>query len=1105
MLLGIRWRSMRAKIIAWSFVPTAIILVAVALVTLTAYQRVTEDLVIERNQELTRLSTGEFAAGLRDYTDLLRDYTGLLAELARTAYLYENNPVAQREALSRARSRFWVFDGGVLIINSRGTVVAAEPDRPDALSQDWSSRSYFRQMLRSPDPTFSNIEADGQSAADVIVVAAPIKGDQDQFLGIMAGMFRLGATAINPFYGDIAKLRIANTGNAYLVDGNGRLIYHSDASRIGDDLSEQEVVQRVLHGEVGALRTRDLDGREIVASFSPVPGTSWGLVTEESWAALIRPSQGYQRFLLLLVVLGVVIPTLMVAVGVRRITKPIADLIGAAQEVAGGNFSQVIDAQTGDEVEELAEQFNLMAAQLQQSYAELERGVAARTNELAALNAIAAVVSQSSDLQEVLNAALDQTLEVMETEAGGIYLLGKDAQVLTLAVHRGFGPEFGAKIDRLRIGEGFSGRVAESGQPLVAADVSTDPRLTRMVVREEGLRSLASVPLSSKGKVLGTLFTVTRGYREFTEGDVRLLTSIGHQIGVAIETARLLEAERRGRQEATLLAEMAKLTSGTLDLDEVLRLTAEYGVDVFGVDCCCVFLHNEREGTLRPAVHAGFEHASVVSITDVEFTPSDMLRRTVFEDLQPLPVEDVPSNPHLNPHDVLDLQSALVVPIEVGGHRLGIMQLGTHGPKSRRFTAEEGELALAMANQAAMAIESARLFDAEQRRAEQFRVINEVGRHITSILSVDDLLAQIVHLVKETLGYYQVGIGLIEGDELVFRSAAGAFWDGRQFQAQRLKVGQEGITGWVAQTGEPLLVPDVSQEPRYYRLSGDVRTKSELAVPLKTEEAVIGVLNCSSDQSNGFDESDLAVLESLANQAAVAIEKARLYERAQQVAALEERSRLARDLHDAVSQTLFSASLIAEALPVLWESDQREGQELLKELRQLNRGALAEMRALLMELRPTALAEADLGDLLRQLAEAAMGRTGMSVRVKVEGRCELPPEVHEAVYRIAQEALNNVVKHAHASEAEIWLSFTALQRGEKGAGGQVELQVRDDGRGFDPRQVPAERLGLSIVRERAQAIGAELRIESAPGQGTVVEVAWAKDGGAQGTMEDACE
>ena len=147
--------------------------------------------------------------------------------------------------------------------------------------------------------------------------------------------------------------------------------------------------------QVGALRTSDVSGHDIVASFSPVPGTSWGLVTEEFWAVLTKSGRSYQRFLLLLLLAGVVFPTLVVTAGVRKITRPIGQLIQAAQEVAQGRFAQKISANTGDEIEEMARQFNLMSDRLQESYSMLEERVASRTRELAALNDIAATVSRS--------------------------------------------------------------------------------------------------------------------------------------------------------------------------------------------------------------------------------------------------------------------------------------------------------------------------------------------------------------------------------------------------------------------------------------------------------------------------------------------------------------------------------------------------------------------------------------------------------------------------------------------------------------------------------------------------------------------------------------
>jgi ligand-binding sensor domain-containing protein/signal transduction histidine kinase len=237
-----------------------------------------------------------------------------------------------------------------------------------------------------------------------------------------------------------------------------------------------------------------------------------------------------------------------------------------------------------------------------------------------------------------------------------------------------------------------------------------------------------------------------------------------------------------------------------------------------------------------------------------------------------------------------------------------------------------------------------------------------------------------------------------------------------------------------------------------------------------------------------------------------------LNEQSQELAVLEERNRLARELHDAVTQTLFSASLVAEALPATWEKDPHAGQSLLQELRNLCRGALAEMRTLLLELRPAALAESRLEDLLRQLGEAASGREGIPVTVQVEDQAdgihpvdekipiELPADVQIVFYRITQEALNNIVKHARAHQVTVKLCYSCDAQVSPFPGDESEqlgetrlsvlLSIHDDGRGFDPKQIPHDRLGLGIMQERAQAIGAQFTVESQPGKGTQVTVLW---------------
>ncbi len=200
-----------------------------------------------------------------------------------------------------------------------------------------------------------------------------------------------------------------------------------------------------------------------------------------------------------------------------------------------------------------------------------------------------------------------------------------------------------------------------------------------------------------------------------------------------------------------------------------------------------------------------------------------------------------------------------------------------------------------------------------------------------------------------------------------------------------------------------------------------------------------------------------------------------------ELAAAEERQRLARDLHDAVSQNLFSVSLLADVLPRIWERNPTEARQRTEELHRLADGALAEMRMLLLELRPAALTDTPLGDLLRHLAKSVGARARFSIQVITDGNHPVPPDVQMGLYRIAQEALNNMLKHARASQASIRLNNWP---------DRVELQVADNGHGFDSTNAAGEHMGLRIMRERAESIGAVLRVDSQVGYGTVVNVAW---------------
>jgi nitrate/nitrite-specific signal transduction histidine kinase len=323
------------------------------------------------------------------------------------------------------------------------------------------------------------------------------------------------------------------------------LIYHPNKAQIGNNISDQWVVQQVLADEVGSIRTRSLIGQDIVAAFAPVPGTPWGLITEERWATLFEASQGYRLFLLFLLALGIIVPALVVTAGVRRLTEPIHDLIKAAKAVAAGNFGQTITVTTGDELEELAKQFNSMSAQLQRSYAIMEQRVAGQTQALSTINAISAVVSRSLDLDEILQDALDKTLEITEMEAGGAFRLNEEDQSLSLMAHRGLSPILVDYLARLPLTAEAAAQAAGLSLPAIRRVADYPPGQWRDLLAEEGWRLVVSIPLTAKGQFLGTINLFTGTVRAPVMEHLTLLAAIGQQIGVAVENAQLYEQAQR--------------------------------------------------------------------------------------------------------------------------------------------------------------------------------------------------------------------------------------------------------------------------------------------------------------------------------------------------------------------------------------------------------------------------------------------------------------------------------------------------------------------------------------------------------------------------------
>lgn len=276
--------------------------------------------------------------------------------------------------------------------------------------------------------------------------------------------------------------------------------------------------------------------------------------------------------------------------------------------------------------------------------------------------------------------------------------------------------------------------------------------------------------------------------------------------------------------------------------------------------------------------------------------------------------------------------------------------------------------------------------------------------------------------------------------------------------------------------------PTIPELIKTQRINLRTKYSAVLSVPLFIQNYPWGGMVFYYEEPQEFTQEQIDLGMTFADQVAIAIENTRLMEEAEKAAISEERNRLARDLHDAVTQTLFSSSLIADVLPRIWERNPEEGARRLEELRQLTRGALSEMRTLLVELRPAAMEDTDLGDLIGHLVNAFIAKSRITVDFKREKTRENPPTaVKEMFYRVAQENFNNISKHAKASHVVVELTSQP---------DATILIIRDNGVGFNNTNPEHIGFGLKIMRERAQSVGAYLNLQSTIGAGTIVTVSW---------------
>jgi GAF domain-containing protein/HAMP domain-containing protein len=432
----------------------------------------------------------------------------------------------------------------------------------------------------------------------------------------------------------------------------------------------------------------------------------------------------------LLLIAGLV-PLSSINAGSKKIIKPIRRLMHAVEGVASGNFDQITNIHTGDEIEALAEQFNVMAAKLRESYGSLERKVAARTHELETLNAVAAVVSRSLDLDETLAAALDSVLTRLNMDAGCIHTVNTVDNTLDLRVHQGLSEVFATAAQHIAVGEGLIGQTITQKQLIIVAVSEYDNDRLAALIQEADIQTLVSTPIMSKGEILGVLTLATQQERAFLAEEQTLIAAIGQQLSVGIENSRLYtqaqqelserkraqerlrwvsEERARHNRELLLLNRVIAATTSQLDADAVLEAVCRELALVFDIpQAGAALLNNARtaltvvaEYQSRPDLATGV--GTIIPLEDNSAT------QYVLETKNQLMILEAQHDPRTAAiHDLMKqrgVASLLILPLLIRGEVVGTIGLDSH--IHREFSQAELDLAATATATAAQALEKAR-------------------------------------------------------------------------------------------------------------------------------------------------------------------------------------------------------------------------------------------------------------------------------------------------------------------------------------------------------------------------------------------------------------
>lgn len=744
------------------------------------------------------------------------------------------------------------------------------------------------------------------------------------------------------------------------------------------------------------------------------------------------------------------------------------------------------------------------------------RELAFRNRELASLNAIGDVTNQALELDASLRAILEKMVGLMGLEAGELRLVENGR--LIVQAHYGMSQ---VKLTEpvVQIGECLCGQCAQSGKTLTIGNLPGEPALANLPCAKEGFRSIINVPIKTKGQVIGVILLASRNVNAITRADQQILNAIGDRVASAIENTRLNQEAHRRTIHLETTSLVGQRVSALLDLDSLLVEVVRLIRDKFGYYHVHIFIKDEKAEEIvlkeasgpsadlikRRGVRLKVGKEGIIGW--VAYTGQTLLSNDVSREPRYYKVELVP-----------DTKSELAVPLRVGKRIIGVLDVQSH--KLDAFDKEDVTVLQILGNQIGIAVQNAKLFQETQQRYNAMIALHEISMDMITQLDMPKLLEELLRRGTQLLDAQAGSLYLYDAEANLIHNIANYHAE-RDWVGVSIKPG-EGAIGRVVLTGKPLIIDDYENwEGSSPVFLGDSERRV-ISVPLNWQGRVIGGINIRNQlDKRRFDQNDLWLLSQFADLASIAIKNAELHTqikvfsqelelkvkertvelsqardeigfKAQQLQSLlaktieiqeEERTRIARDMHDGVMQLinavrfeLHAVELSANAnIPASGEQKMSAVYQVLDEIEKEIRGAI-------YDLHPPILDAIGLAPALQKYAQRFQALAGITCDVQIKGNPYRLPAVTElAVFRMVEEALQNVAVHASAQSAKLMLEYER---------DTFYVSVQDDGQGFDYRQwIEQQRgnhLGLLGMHERIENLGGKMDVWSEIGRGTRV-------------------